>query len=112
MFPNGVVYEGLNNNEPMSFRGESGANDSMGNAPPFSHLLSSRLTSPSPPHGQFPPSPHARNPPHRDPQRLPLLPALQPQSLPPARQGTLSRPRPQELRPRLQHPRAHHSRSH
>jgi indoleamine 2,3-dioxygenase len=30
MFPNGVVYEGLNNNEPMSFRGESGANDSMG----------------------------------------------------------------------------------
>lgn len=29
MFPNGVVYEGLNNNEPMSFRGESGANDSM-----------------------------------------------------------------------------------
>lgn len=29
MFPNGVVYEGLNNNKPMSFRGESGANDSM-----------------------------------------------------------------------------------
>lgn len=29
MFPNGVVYEGLNNNEPMAFRGESGANDSM-----------------------------------------------------------------------------------
>ncbi|OQO09012.1 hypothetical protein B0A48_05903 [Cryoendolithus antarcticus] len=29
MFPNGVVYEGENNNEPMFFRGESGANDSM-----------------------------------------------------------------------------------
>ena len=29
MFPNGVVYEGLNDNKPMSFRGESGANDSM-----------------------------------------------------------------------------------
>lgn len=29
MFPKGVVYEGVNNNEPMSFRGESGANDSM-----------------------------------------------------------------------------------
>ena len=29
MFPNGVVYEGLNNDEPLSFRGESGANDSM-----------------------------------------------------------------------------------
>ncbi|KAK5992399.1 Indoleamine 2,3-dioxygenase 1-like protein [Cladobotryum mycophilum] len=29
MFPNGVVYEGLFDNKPMSFRGESGANDSM-----------------------------------------------------------------------------------
>lgn len=29
MFPNGVVYEGQNNDEPMSFRGESGANDSI-----------------------------------------------------------------------------------
>ena len=29
MFPNGVVYEGINDNKPMSFRGESGANDSM-----------------------------------------------------------------------------------
>lgn len=28
MFPNGVVYEGVSE-EPMSFRGESGANDSM-----------------------------------------------------------------------------------
>lgn len=29
MFPDGVVYEGVNDGEPMSFRGESGANDSM-----------------------------------------------------------------------------------
>lgn len=29
MFPNGVVYEGINDNKPMFFRGESGANDSM-----------------------------------------------------------------------------------
>ena len=29
MFPNGVVYEGVNDGKPMSFRGESGANDSM-----------------------------------------------------------------------------------
>lgn len=29
MFPNGVIYEGLYDNKPMSFRGESGANDSM-----------------------------------------------------------------------------------
>ena len=29
MFPEGVVYEGLNDGRPLSFRGESGANDSM-----------------------------------------------------------------------------------
>ncbi|KAI6784409.1 Indoleamine dioxygenase-like protein [Emericellopsis cladophorae] len=29
MFPEGVVYEGLNDGQPLSFRGESGANDSM-----------------------------------------------------------------------------------
>ncbi|KAI5467110.1 indoleamine 2,3-dioxygenase-like protein [Mariannaea sp. PMI_226] len=29
MFPNGVIYEGINDNKPMSFRGESGANDSI-----------------------------------------------------------------------------------
>jgi len=28
MFPHGVVYEGVSE-EPMAFRGESGANDSM-----------------------------------------------------------------------------------
>lgn len=29
MFPKGVIYEGINDGKPMSFRGESGANDSM-----------------------------------------------------------------------------------
>jgi indoleamine 2,3-dioxygenase len=29
MFPNGVIYEGLNDGKPLSFRGESGANDSI-----------------------------------------------------------------------------------
>lgn len=29
MFPDGVVYEGINDNKPLSFRGESGANDSI-----------------------------------------------------------------------------------
>ncbi|KAK3677531.1 hypothetical protein LTR78_002381 [Recurvomyces mirabilis] len=29
MFPDGVIYEGENDNKPMSFRGESGANDSI-----------------------------------------------------------------------------------
>ncbi|KAI1322552.1 indoleamine 2,3-dioxygenase-like protein [Xylariaceae sp. FL0255] len=29
MFPHGVVYEGIGDGKPLSFRGESGANDSM-----------------------------------------------------------------------------------
>ncbi|KAJ5698179.1 hypothetical protein N7462_000184 [Penicillium macrosclerotiorum] len=29
MFPNGVVYEGVEDNKPLFFRGESGANDSI-----------------------------------------------------------------------------------
>jgi indoleamine 2,3-dioxygenase len=29
MFPNGVVYEGCEDNKPLHFRGESGANDSI-----------------------------------------------------------------------------------
>ena len=29
MFPDGVVYEGVNDDQPLSFRGESGANDSI-----------------------------------------------------------------------------------
>ncbi|QKX55039.1 uncharacterized protein TRUGW13939_02130 [Talaromyces rugulosus] len=37
MFPNGVVYEGINDNQPMYFRGESGANDSI--IPLLDHLL-------------------------------------------------------------------------
>lgn len=37
MFPNGVVYEGHNENRPMFFRGESGANDSI--IPLLDHLL-------------------------------------------------------------------------
>ena len=36
MFPNGVVYEGENNNQPLFFRGESGANDSI--IPLLDHL--------------------------------------------------------------------------
>lgn len=38
MFPNGVVYEGVSE-EPLSFRGESGANDSMVIPPPYNHDL-------------------------------------------------------------------------
>jgi indoleamine 2,3-dioxygenase len=29
MFPNGVIYDGVLDNKPLYFRGESGANDSM-----------------------------------------------------------------------------------
>ncbi|KAF3390886.1 Indoleamine 2,3-dioxygenase 1 [Talaromyces pinophilus] len=37
MFPNGVIYEGINDNHPMYFRGESGANDAI--IPLLDHLL-------------------------------------------------------------------------
>ena len=37
MFPDGVVYEGVNDNKPLFFRGESGANDSI--IPLLDHLL-------------------------------------------------------------------------
>lgn len=40
MFPNGVVYEGINGNKPLHFRGESGANDSMVRMPDFVHDVS------------------------------------------------------------------------
>jgi indoleamine 2,3-dioxygenase len=36
MFPNGVIYEGENDNKPLYFRGESGANDSI--IPLLDHL--------------------------------------------------------------------------
>jgi indoleamine 2,3-dioxygenase len=36
MFPNGVVYEGVSD-EPVAYRGESGANDSM--IPTLDNLL-------------------------------------------------------------------------
>jgi hypothetical protein len=29
MFPNGVIYEGCEDDKPLNFRGESGANDSI-----------------------------------------------------------------------------------
>ncbi|KAJ9370754.1 hypothetical protein DTO282E5_4514 [Paecilomyces variotii] len=37
MFPNGVIYEGCDDNRPQFYRGESGANDSM--IPLLDHLL-------------------------------------------------------------------------
>lgn len=41
--PEGVVYEGVNDDKPMSFRGESGANDSM---VPLSKFSSKELSPP------------------------------------------------------------------
>ena len=43
MFPEGVVYEGINDGKPMSFRGESGANDSM--IPLMDNLLQIQMPS-------------------------------------------------------------------
>lgn len=45
MFPDGVVYEGINDNKPLSFRGESGANDSI--VPLMDNLL--QITMPNTP---------------------------------------------------------------
>lgn len=45
MFPDGVVYEGINDGKPLSFRGESGANDSM--IPLMDNLL--QITMPNTP---------------------------------------------------------------
>jgi indoleamine 2,3-dioxygenase len=45
MFPNGVIYEGVGDGQPLSFRGESGANDSM--IPLMDNLL--RIPMPSTP---------------------------------------------------------------
>lgn len=39
MFPNGVIYEGCDDNRPQFYRGESGANDSMVRAPTFHSIL-------------------------------------------------------------------------
>ncbi|KAJ5565332.1 hypothetical protein N7513_001574 [Penicillium frequentans] len=36
MFPNGVIYDGVEDNKPLAFRGESGANDSI--IPLLDHL--------------------------------------------------------------------------
>lgn len=47
MFPNGVIYEGINNNSPLFFRGESGANDSI--IPLLDHLLEVTSLMPSNP---------------------------------------------------------------
>lgn len=33
MFPNGVIYDGVEDNKPLAFRGESGANDSIVRSP-------------------------------------------------------------------------------
>lgn len=33
MFPKGVIYDGVEGNNPLNFRGESGANDSIVSRP-------------------------------------------------------------------------------
>lgn len=35
MFPKGVIYEGVEDNHPLFFRGESGANDSIVSSTPL-----------------------------------------------------------------------------
>jgi len=74
MFPHGVIYEGVSE-EPMSFRGESGANDSMV-SPTSQQKLSTHTHTKETDSAmrQFPPDHHARHAIDHYPQRLPLLP--------------------------------------
>ncbi|KAJ5376283.1 Indoleamine 2-3-dioxygenase [Penicillium cosmopolitanum] len=57
MFPNGVIYDGVEDNKPLHFRGESGANDSIVNPSSRPSLRNS----------------HARNTPNKNPPRIPRL---------------------------------------
>lgn len=86
MFPNGVIYEGVSE-EPLSFRGESGANDSMVCSlfRYFSCLFfpySSDLLNTDPSLRQPSPNPNARNTTHLHPQRLSFLSSRQPSPVP------------------------------
>ena len=75
MFPNGVVYEGCEDNKPLYFRGESGANDSIVSnriLPKEKGAIPTNQTPDPPPR---PPlrNPHAGNTPHQNSPRIPRL---------------------------------------
>ena len=96
MFPHGVVYEGVSE-EPLSFRGESGANDSM--VSPHCRLFSSLLMNGiDPTLRQPPPNHHARHAFNQHPPRFPFLPSRQPPRIPRIRQSPLFFPFPKILR--------------
>ena len=80
MFPNGVVYDGVLDNKPLNFRGESGANDSMVRWPLPLLLQTSTmiLIIKDSPSGPSLPDPHAVYSTHQDPSRIPCLPAPSP----------------------------------
>lgn len=98
MFPHGVVYEGVSE-EPMSFRGESGANDSMVRCSSFlpSFLPSTSKSSSRPCtrvklthpidslNGQPSANPNALYTTNQHPQRFPRLPTRKPPLIPRAR---------------------------
>jgi indoleamine 2,3-dioxygenase len=82
MFPHGVIYEGVSE-EPLEFRGESGANDSMVSAHILfrSQVLGNQLQT-DPIMRQPPPDRHARHTPYRDPPRFQNLPPRKSSCLP------------------------------
>ena len=87
MFPNGVIYKGVSDT-PLSFRGESGANDSMVDLtkdplpPPQIVTIANLLYSKGPAKRQPPPNLHARIPPYGDFKRLPQVPPGKPHGVP------------------------------
>lgn len=96
MFPHGVIYEGVSE-EPLSFRGESGANDSMVSLPSFlKSTKPNKIIDPT--LRQLPPDHHARHTTNLHPPRLPLLPARQPPRIPRVRTSALISSFPQIVR--------------
>lgn len=83
MFPNGVIYDGVEDNKPLAFRGESGANDSIvRNPPPSSRSPNVLITIPDPSSRPSLPNPHALNSSDQNPPRIPRIPTRPSQGIP------------------------------
>jgi len=83
MFPNGVIYKGVSDT-PLSFRGESGANDSMVHLPlpPQTATITDLLQSTGPAKRQPSPNLDARIAPYGNIERLPQVPPRKPHGVP------------------------------
>ena len=67
MFPNGVIYDGVEDNKPLYFRGESGANDSIVRFQYHGKIQNRVLTDTDSAPGPPPANSHASDSAHGDP---------------------------------------------